>query len=92
MGQATEKLKVKLASMGYGTLPTTFRLDGQFTLKDEASDRRLRKYTVLLNPEEVEAFLSQLQFRSAHSQHLMQVLFVETKKEEWDYCKLFVYL
>jgi hypothetical protein len=34
MGQATEKLKVKLASMGYGTLPTTFRLDGQFTLKD----------------------------------------------------------
>ena len=92
MGQATEKVKLRLASMGYGALPIAFQLDGQSVLKDEASGKKLKKYTVLLNPGEVETFLNHLQFRSKHPEHLIQVVFVEAKKEESDYCKLFVYL
>jgi hypothetical protein len=53
MGQATEKVKLRLVSMGYGALPISFQLGEQSVLKDEASGRRLKKYTVLLNPGEV---------------------------------------
>lgn len=76
--------------MNFSRLPIQYKLDDKNIFRAETSLIGLKGFSVLLNPNEVEDYMTHLSFRKLHTQ-LVQVLHVDIKKEQENYCKLIIY-
>jgi hypothetical protein len=46
---------------------------------------------LVVRPDEVDNYLESLKFRKAHPEELVQIRYVNVKKEETEYCKMEIF-